>query len=207
MESNSLQAWRLDSLSGGEIAVSASTLALMGVLYCFLGYRLIKFVLAMSGFLLASLPAALLAGWISQGQTVALMLSGLIGGLCGAVALLFLYQLGVFALGGFGAGLAAHFVLSLMPQPWTPWAVVGLAFMGGLLALWLERPIMCLATSAIGAWLLVSAVFMTSGEVVRWMELEDLEPQWFQAAAMGLWVLLLVLGLLCQRSPSARERQ
>lgn len=190
-----------------EMALSASTLALLGVVYCFLGYRLIKVILGTTGFLLAAGPAALLGAYLSHGNSLAGMVGLAVGGLCGAVALLFLYQLGVFALGSLGAGLVAHYALSLAPQPWTPWAVAGLALLGGFMTLWLERPIVCFAASAIGAWLLSSAALMALTEAAVRMELEDIDPASPQVrmAALGLWALLTVLGLLTQR-PFAKKR-
>jgi len=190
----------------GDLAVSASSLALAGVLYCFLGYRLFKFVLGLTGFLLAAAPAALLAAWLTQGHTLAVSIAALAGGICGAAALLILFQLGVFALGGAGTGLVAYHLLSLAPQPWTPWAVAGAACLGGILALLLQRPILSFATAAIGAWLLTSAAFLGAGAAARWMEIEDVEPQWFRPAAMGLWALLTVLGVCTQGIRAPKQR-
>lgn len=197
---------QIDTWPQSELAVSASTLALIGVLYCFLGYRLIKIVLGLTGFVLAAAPAAVIAGWLAQGHSLVVLIAALAGGICGAAALLFLFQLGIFALGGAGTGLVAYHLLSLAPQPWTPWAVAGAACLGGLLALLLERPIISLATAAIGAWLLTSAAFMAAGGAARWMEIEDVEPQWYRPAALGLWALLTVLGVCTQgiRAPKAR---
>ena len=194
-----------DAWPQGDLAVSASTLALIGVLYCFLGYRLIKFVLGLTGFLFAAAPVAVIAAGFAPGHTVAVLVAAIAGGICGAVALLFLFQLGVFALAGAGSGLVAYHLLYLAPQPWTPWAVAGVACLGGLLALLLERPIVSMATAAIGAWLLTSATFLAAGGAARWMEIEDVEPQWFKLAGLGLWVLLTILGVFTQGLRQPRE--
>ena len=200
-------ALRLDQLPEGELAVSAGTIAFVGVLYCFLGYRLLKFVLGATGFMLAAAPAAAAAGWLSHGHLIAMAISGVIGGICGATALLFLYHLGVFALGGVGAALAAHHLLRMAPQPWSPWAVLAAACVGGLLALWLERPMLCLATAAIGAWLLTAAGLMAAGEFLPQAEAQGVQPAWIDWLAAGIWLALTLVGAYAQRRRTPRAKE
>ncbi len=145
--------WRVDELPINEAGLSWGVLLAAGLLYCFLGYRLFRLVLGLTGFLVAGGVAAGLAGWASQGNVVAMAVAGVLGGLCGAVALSFLYRVGVFFVGFLGVLLVAYTVLQGIETPWRPWIVVGLAVLGGLLALWIERPVMTMATAVIGAWL------------------------------------------------------
>ncbi|MFO7776323.1 MAG: DUF4203 domain-containing protein, partial [Candidatus Hydrogenedentota bacterium] len=88
---NELPPETLNAIVAGAISV--------GTLYCFLGYRTLKIVIALLGFILAGSVAAALAAWISQGHTVATIAGGLAGGIAGAMALFFLYKAGVFLLG------------------------------------------------------------------------------------------------------------
>ena len=68
----------------------------VGTLYCFLGYRTLRFVIGLTGFILAGGVAFVIAAWLSAGHTIASAAVGMAGGLCGAVALTFLYRAGVF---------------------------------------------------------------------------------------------------------------
>ena len=155
-----MDAWltmRVDELPADEAKVILVVLGALGALYCFLGYRLFKLILGLTGFLLAGSVAGTGAGWLSQGHVVVMAVAMLIGGLCGAMALFFLYKTGVFCVGFLGALTVAHHVLQGRAETWIPWAVLGAAVAGGLLALLLERPAMTLATAAIGSWMIFFA--------------------------------------------------
>jgi hypothetical protein len=178
-----------------------------GMLYCFLGYRLFRFVLGLTGFILAGAVAALLVGWISFANPLAVLIALLIGGICGAMALFFLYRAGVFCLGGLAALLLAYSALHESQASWAPWAIVGLAALGGLLALLLERPAMTLATAALGAWLAAYAVatLLAGGGAAPSLGegSSGLGLEWWGLAG---WVVLTLLGALFQFR-AGRRRQ
>jgi hypothetical protein len=174
-------------------------MAAAGLLYCFLGYRLFRLVLGITGFALAGAVAALFVGWLLFGHPLAMALAFLLGGLCGAMALFFLYRTGVFLLGFLGALVVAYQLLSARPEAWGPWAIVGAALAGGLLALALERPAMKLATAAIGAWLCTYAIaFMAWGEsaVEPWTDVTAIQGT--GAGVVALWAFLTLLGAVFQ---------
>jgi len=135
------------------IAVGATAVA--GMLYCFFGYRVFKFVLGFTGFMLVGAIAGLAVGLLTEGRLAFVGIAWLLGGLAGAFAMLFLYKLGVFGLGALGALLIAHYVLRDRSESWVMLGVLGAALAGGVVALLIERPIMTLVTAAIGAWTLV----------------------------------------------------
>lgn len=128
-----------------------------GMLYCFLGYRTLKFVIALSGFLLAATAAAVLAAIVVPENHLYFFFAVVLGGVCGALALLFLYKAGIFVLGSVGTFLIAQAFLAANSAEWAPWVVVVIGVGGGILALFLEKFIMTCATAVIGAWLLVGA--------------------------------------------------
>jgi len=97
-----LLSWQLQDVPREQMSMVLAGLAFAGCLYCFLGYRLIKFVLGFTGFILAGSTAAVIVGFLSYGHVMAMGIALAIGGLCGAMALFFLYRTGVFCLGMLG---------------------------------------------------------------------------------------------------------
>lgn len=149
---------RLEDFPPEQAQLILVVLAGVGLLYCFLGYRILKFILGLTGFLLAGSAAAVLVGFLSYGNLIGMGVALLIGGICGAMALFFLYRTGIFCLGMLGASLAAYTILQGRPESWILWAVAGIGLAGGLGALLIERPAMTLATAAIGAMLISQSV-------------------------------------------------
>ena len=147
----------IGDLPPGSVAAGAAGAIVAGLLYCFLGYRVFRFLLAFTGFVLAGSVAGGLAGWLSHGRLVWMIPCLVLGGVAGAMALFFMYRAGVFFIGLLGAALGAQAVLAGRPESWIPWAILGTGLAGGLVALWIERPVMTLATAALGASIVVQA--------------------------------------------------
>lgn len=179
----------------GVVAVAIA----VGTLYCFLGYRVFRFVLASTGFILAGAVAAGLGAWLSQGNPWAALGAGAAGGVCGAFALAFVYKAGVFLVGVLAALLVAMSVSVETAAAWVPWAILGAGVGGGLLAVVIERPIMTCATAAIGAWMVVFGVlfFLAGPETLPQGPERVLSDQdgW---AVMACWGVLAAGGALAQ---------
>lgn len=171
----------------------------MGLLYCFVGYRLFRALLALTGFVLAGSVAAALAGGLSQGRLVFMVVAMVLGGVAGALALHFMYRAGVFLMGLLGAGVAAYAALAGRPESWVPWAVVGAGVVGGLVALWLERPMMTLATASLGAYMVVAAMVIIVGALGLQAVFDDPAYETPIAWAMlSCWVALTLVGAVTQ---------
>lgn len=171
----------------------------VGTLYCFLGYRTLKFVIGLTGFILAGAVAFVMTAWLSAGHTIASAAIGAAGGLCGAAALYFLYRAGVFGLGLMAFGLVASNALADREESWIIWAVMGAAFGGGLLAILIERPVVTLATAAIGSWLVVAGVafFLMGPEVLdKLRDTSQFEDE--RLVVVGSWTVLAFLGAFAQ---------
>src|SRR5690606_17441955 len=82
-----LLAWRLEDVPPEQLMLVVAGMAGVGIVYCFFGYRLIKLVLGLTGFLLAGSAASFIVGFLSYGHLVAMGVALCIGGLCGAMAL------------------------------------------------------------------------------------------------------------------------
>jgi hypothetical protein len=170
-----------------------------GVLYCFLGYRLLKFLIGLTGFALAALAAGLMAAWLSQGNTIAVAIAGFLGGLAGAAFMYFIYRAGIFSLGLLGAALIAHHILAATALPWAPWAIVGIGVAGGLLALLIERPVITVATAALGAWILLvtGALFLMESDAADSATVQELTAN-ASLTILATWTMLTVAGTLAQ---------
>ena len=191
---------RLEELSGAYGLASWYAIAIIGALYCFFGYGLFRFILGLTGFCLAGIVAAALAGYLSQGNVIAMSIAGVIGGLCGAMALSFLYKTGVFCLGALGALVVSFALLQGHPAAWAPWAILGATLIGGLLALSLEKPVLTLMTAVIGAWLMTLSG-MAVGIEMGWQEkaASMIPVEYSTWLIMGLWVMLTAAGISTQR--------
>jgi hypothetical protein len=130
----------------------------LGTLYCFLGYRALKAVIAMTGFGLAGAAGGVIAGLVTHGQPLYMVLGVVLAGVCGAVALLVVYRSGIFLVGLLGVALAAHYAAGLWPVLESPLAVLAAGVVGGIVALVVERPAVTLATAALGAWAIIQGV-------------------------------------------------
>lgn len=196
----------LDELNPGQINALVALGIAAGTLYCFLGYRTIKFVIALTGFLLAGGVAAAAVGFLTEGHLISMAAAGLIGGICGAMALHFLYKTGIFILGMLGAALVAQETFAARPEAWMPLLVIAIGIGGGLIALLLERPVVMLATSAIGAWMLVAGIVFflmnaeASAETSDPIQLDD-----YHLYIAAAWAGLALIGAITQWSTRAKK--
>lgn len=210
-----LLTWQLEDVPPEQATLVLAILAGVGAVYCFIGYRILKFILGLTGFLLAGSAAAVLVGFLSYGNMIGMGAALLIGGICGAMALFFLYKTGVFCLGMLGATVVAYNLLQGRPEPWILWAVAGLGLVGGLLAILIERPAMTLATAAIGAMMLTQAGLTVARQQGLFEQLpqpvEDLGQSlppvpYLSWGLLVTWVLLTLLGAYMQFSMGRRKK-
>ena len=189
----------LAELSGEQARIGMAVAIAAGMLYCFLGYRLFKFVLVLTGFVLAGSVAGALAGFLSQGKLVYMGAAACLGGIAGAFALFFLYKAGVFCVGVLAGALVADALIGARPETWATSVVVGAAVFGGLAALAFERPMMTVATAAIGAWVAAQGItfFMLGvppGNAAPHLT-EDARGPWI---VMTCWAMLATAGMAVQ---------
>ena len=197
--------YSLNELSVRQLQAGVAIGIAVGTLYCFLGYRVLRFVIGMTGFILAGSFAAALVGLITHGKLVFMLLAGVGGGIAGAVALFFLYKTGVFFLGLLGGAVAATMLLAGRTEDWTSSVIVGAAIFGGLSALLFERLIVTLATSVIGAWLTVHgvALFMLAGGSPNEFR-DSLRDEQTQTILLALWAVVAAAGAATQYATHKR---
>ncbi len=185
----------------------ASILLGGGLLACFLGYRLMRAVLAVGGFVAG---VVLAIGSIADTQTALGMLLVIACGIAGALAAVVLY---LSTVGLVGAGLAA-FMLSLLVDGDPPvWLLLLTGAVGALATLLVRREVIIVGTSFVGAWTALvgglalaghsAAVGAATGDVGRLFPIAPLDGQ--VGFALG-WATLATLATAVQFLATARTR-
>jgi hypothetical protein len=155
---------------------AAALLVAGGLLACFLGYRLFKVVLALVGFILGALAASWVFGVSDTAPTI---IAALVGGLAGAGLLFAAYFIGVPLLGAGIGVIAANVIWTRVQGDPHPFVVVLFSVAGALVATWLQRYVIILATAFVGSWAIIVGVLAMRGNT---------EP--LKAAAQGdVWVV------------------
>ena len=133
-----------------------------GTVACFAGYRLFRVVLAIFGFVFGAWIASSMMGVTN---TVGMLVAALVGGLAGALILVFAYFVGVALLGaGLGAGVA-HAAWNQFGHVDPPaLAVIALAILGAFGAMSLQRYVIIVSTAFGGAWTLIVGVLAMAGD-------------------------------------------
>jgi hypothetical protein len=141
---------------------AALVLMLAGALACFTGYRLFRVVLAIFGFILGAMLASSLMG-ISN--TAGMLIAAFVGGLAGAAILLFAYFVGIALVGAGLGALIAHFGWTFIGSGDPPvLAVIVLAILGAIGAMFVQRHVIIATTAFVGAWTLIVGILAAVGD-------------------------------------------
>jgi len=142
---------------------AAILLVLGGTLSCFAGYRLFKIVLGLYGFVLGAMLASSTMGVTN---TTGMIVASLVGGLCGALLLMFAYFIGIALVGAGLGALVAHVAWSSVGKGGDPpaVAVVVLSILGSICAMFLQRYVIVVATAFGGAWTVIVGGLAVSGD-------------------------------------------
>ena len=178
-----------------------------GLLSCFLGYRLLRALLAVYGFVGGVIVATLFVNqleiWLAVIVTVG-------GGLLMAVVAVAAYLAGVAL---FGAGSAA-FVLNLLVsgEP-NVWILLTVCLAGALAALAVRRYVLIVGTSCVGAWIaLVGGMALAGNNAAVTAAFGDpsmvfpLAPVTGQVGFALGWFALGALAALVQSRSTSRAR-
>ncbi|MEZ5283899.1 MAG: DUF4203 domain-containing protein [Vicinamibacterales bacterium] len=128
---------------------AAAILVAGGLLSCLFGYRLFRFVLATFGFIIGGLAASSVFG---ESSGTAMVIAAVVGGLAGAVLLLAAHFVGVALVGAGMGALLVNLIWTRVSGDPHPAVVIVAAVAGALVATWLQRYVIILATAFGGAW-------------------------------------------------------
>ena len=182
---------------------------LVGALQCFYGYRIFKFILGLTGFLLGGALSIVIGYTISQVEAFVL-LTGLVGGFIGAALMVTLYYVGIFLIGAIlGSVLGTVFYAVAEGNP-DPAVLLILAVLAGIIALIFQKFMIIVSTAFGGSWgVVIGIVYFITGTV----NLSNPE-QIFSSGGKYLYALLLcwlvlgVAGVIIQyRSAQTKETQ
>jgi hypothetical protein len=130
-------------------------LVLGGALSCFAGYRLFRVVLGIYGFVLGAMLAS---SMMAASNSVGMVVAALVGGLVGALALVFAYFVGIALVGAGLGALVAHVLWGYFGSGGgdpPPIAVIVLSLAGSIGAMLLQRYVIIVATAFGGAWTMI----------------------------------------------------
>src|SRR5262249_50302178 len=122
-------------------------------LACFAGYRLFKIVLGIYGFILGAMLGSSMMG---ASNTTGMVVAALVGGVAGALLLMFAYFIGIALVGAGLGALVAHVGWGYVRTGDPPAvAVILLAVAGSIGAMLLQRYVIIVATAFGGAWTMI----------------------------------------------------
>jgi hypothetical protein len=180
-----------------------------GLLNCFFGYRIFKFMLGIYGFFLGAVVGFTVASSATDGQVLWLVLGALIGGAVGAALMVLLYFVGVFAVGGLAGALLADTIGAAFGFDVPLLVAIVVAVVAGVAALFFQRYALIVATALSGAWVAVASLFsLISGQGLALREVFRLSGERAGVplfVVLILWLVLSVAGAIVQLRTTAEE--
>lgn len=178
-----------------------AAVVLLGVLICFFGYRMFRFVLAIVGFIIGASFVAGFGFTLTDGkEIVVILIAAVAGGLIVGALFLFLYSAGVFLIGAIFGILLFSGIIGFVNSNTSPILYVLPALVGGILALLLQKFMIILITSFTGAWVSVMAVlyFISSDFSPFRLEFIDRLGENQTYRIVFSWLALGMLGFITQ---------
>jgi hypothetical protein len=154
---------------------AAALLLLGGIISCFFGYRLFRTVLAIFGFIIGGMLASSIIG---VGNTTIMLVDWVVGGLVGALILVFAYFLGVALAGASIGATVANLLFSVGNRDPRVLVVILCSVAGAIASMYLQRYFIIVFTAFGGAWTMFIGAMALVGN-----------PTALRAAATGdVWV-------------------
>jgi hypothetical protein len=192
---------------------AAILLVLGGALACFAGYRLFRIVLGIYGFIGGAMLASSTMG---VSNTTGMIAAALVGGLAGALILMFAYFVAIALVGAGLGALIAHVGWTYVGTGDPPPAVIIVfALLGAIAAMVLQRYVIIVATAFGGAWTVIVGGLAMSGDhgAARAAATGDVWILYPLAPAPGqrwvpfAWIVLGLVGTGVQMGITARRKR
>jgi hypothetical protein len=138
---------------------------LLGIVQCFLGYRIFSIIIGLTGFLLGVILGSAIGFAVFQ-EEVAALISGIVGGFIGAALMMTMYYFGVFAIGALLGIVLGTSIFAVSNSNAEPVVLFILALIGGVIAIIIQRFMIVLSTSFGGSWIVVTGIaYFTTDEI------------------------------------------
>lgn len=192
-------------LNQNILIVIAGLSILIGALQCFFGYRIFKFILGFTGFLLGGALASFI-GFNFSHEIVYTILVGLLGGFIGATLMVALYFVGVFLVGAIFGGILGSVLYVVFQSNPDPVVLLTIAVISGVIALIFQKFIIIVSTGFAGAGGVVAGITYFISEDIFILEdinLNNVE-QIFRSgdnqlyAILLCWLALGIVGIIVQ---------
>jgi hypothetical protein len=186
-------------------AASPVVLLVVGLVVCFLGYRLLRFTLGLAGFCVGLALGLAVAGLVAGASQVFTIIIGIVCGIIGAVVATLLYKVGVFLLGAGAGALVVSIIMTATAWHYPMLAALLGAVVGGILTLVLERPLISVLSAFAGGWGIALGAFRLFGwhEVAAGRE-SPLTDYW---PLIACWLVLGLLGAAVQLRSARRKKK
>lgn len=183
--------------------------AAIGLIECFFGYRILRFLLGVLGFIAGAVIFGSMGYELSGGSELISIAAGIAGGLAGAFIMYTLYIVGVFAIGAALGFMTASYIFGILnSDPMTIVLIASAAF-GGILAAVLQKPMLILATAFGGSYAAVASI---SYLILR--NFDPLDPEFLNTLGEDqlyrmaiIWFGLGVFGFVVQLMTLPRKEE
>ena len=183
--------------------------AAIGLLECFFGYRILRFLLGVLGFIAGAVIFGSLGYELSGGSELISIAAGIAGGLTGAFITYTLYIVGVFAIGAALGFMTASYVFGILNTDPITIVLIASAALGGILAAVLQKPMLILATAFGGSYAAVASI---SYLILR--NFDPLDPEFLNTLGEDqlyrmaiIWFGLGVFGFVVQLMTLPRKEE
>jgi len=187
-------------------AISVFTL-IMGVVECFFGYRMLKIILGITGFLVIGWLCAGFVDEILGNHPVIALIAGLIGGVIGSVMVIGFFVFGVFILGAILGLLIGQDISTIMLGSVNLFIVISFVIIGGFAAILMYKGMIIISTSFIGAYLIVFSIGEFIGmqnSIFRFHHINGLRESGGQFLIMLLFCAIVgIAGIIVQSKYTA----
>ncbi|TYP95433.1 protein of unknown function (DUF4203) [Fodinibius salinus] len=180
---------------------------LVGALQCFFGYRIFKFILGLTGFLIGGVLAGAMGYSFAQEKAFAL-LAGLAGGFIGATLMVMLYYVGIFLIGALLGGFLGTVLYAVAESNPEPAVLLILAVITGVIALISQKLMIIVSTGFGGAWLVVIGIASLTTEIVDLSNFDQIFSSGgsYLYAIILCWLTLGIVGVIVQYRSEPKKK-
>jgi hypothetical protein len=181
----------------GQLA--APVAIIVGLLACFWGYRIVKIVLGIMGFMAGAAGGWTLALSLAPGHNSIALVCAAIGGVLGAILCIWLFYFGIFLLGASAGAVVAAAVFGGTGHQAQPLLILIVAVAFGLLALVLQKFMIVVCTAFSGSYLVTAGLlhFISAGPHAAplWFDFSHSgSPGLLGYGALAFWLVVGLVG-------------